>query len=1447
MKSVRKDAGGGRRRIRAVLAGLTLASLAMLGVGSTAWADGEIITADPDQTTTQTASPSTSPTTPDAIVSPETVPSSKPSTPAPETRDEVTVTATDGTTLKGRTIEFRRIGVINDQGGMNADNDAAKAAAAKAGGSGEDAVSSLFSLMLQRKAYTDKAAPILYDAVKAQTPDATHAGEGRVELASGWYVVNVKGSDALPQLVVAGETKHDGVVLSMLDGKATLDGDTDPNPEQPARNGLLNGLTSLFAQRAAETWGWGDTYDAPNGATTAIYTWNGPYGSRGAFCMEPDLMLIGNNGFNATSSELDDDRIRTILYYGSEGPASIFTNTQGVWGQHVDTSRDTAVWATHIALGVTYEGRSYDYYYSRPGLRGTDLAGYSQLMWLRDNHPLSRQVKLTAYKIETGYTAGGSKQQDLVSWTYTPSRIEAVTYLDNGNQVKADRTQHLQDKIVITPRDGGWAAGEQLLVCTDLNYDDTPDGLRPDGGVDGKVDWGLRVKSKCVIANPDRDVPQDTGYDVWSEWFTPGDFDWSEWQPGRYWFNTYFDTYHNADGSANLDGTTAKYAHQFNFDNFKINGKEDGNEGLTLMTLTGSTQAQTADGKAIGSSNTPAYGSTTRVKDRVNLQATPRFKADTSWLDGTYSGNRCVTAHVYFYYRANKDGSGFDATKEKTMQVWTDTGDSCGTGADFGPSDVGLTSWTTGKYWFDVTIFKGDDVVETLQLKGENDPAESWTIDGLTPYWFSSTKAQATFPIEGGTGKIHDDVIAKGNMKVNVNAKATLNWASGTAATKAEKTKTVDFTMTTIGTTSTPEFGPGELGMTKWQAGRYWWTITVPVQTYVPSQIVHDGLAQANQATESWVVAKSETMKLWTTSQAANGIADQWNNNSVSSGTGFTSRSGDGVESNGEAGRTGYVKTNLVVEGSTAALTDRVRLQAAATNGSHHDWDTNSDHWFDQGVTVTVETTLHTPMGTKAKRQTYNSYWSNSGFACGAQVATGCREFSFSPSDLNAKEWAKGDYWFTSRVVSVNAKMNGMSCPAGQTGFLGVTGSYRLCVNEGMNVDSNDRAASEQVSVAPHIAPDIDSQVSQTVRDDGLPVSDKVTVTVKPTVTGLTVKARGVLYWSPQPGTKANTVPKDARKVADLTPITFAANQFKLGTASVTYTPAGDPNLKNVKGLGTGWYTYVWRIEKADLMGQKVTYTWNWRNTGWQKSLTYSSDQLLARMAATVSDGWRPDTEQTRMDTKWNLKVTKVAHAGNANGKWYEDHPAIGAVLHLQETTDQTGRTLKQGTSASTITLDGKGEGTFPWQVISPGQTRWYRVWESKVDKPLNVPKNNAYWIVTVTNQTGTTGVKTLVTRGSSEETSWLVKGSATGTPATPGTSQGSGLANQPSSWHQTLGDTLDANIMPPVTGARGDTGLTLLLAGLGGLAALSLLAVLLDRLTARKGRHGNGIGMGRK
>ncbi|KAB5966754.1 choice-of-anchor A family protein [Bifidobacterium adolescentis] len=166
--------------------------------------------------------------------------------------------------------------------------------------------------------------------------------------------------------------------------------------------------------------------------------------------------------------------------------------------------------------------------------------------------------------------------------------------------------------------------------------------------------------------------------------------------------------------------------------------------------------------------------------------------------------------------------------------------------------------------------------------------------------------------------------------------------------------------------------------------------------------------------------------------------------------------------------------------------------------------------------------------------------------------------------------------------------------------------------------------------------------------------------------------------------------------------------------------------------------------------------------------------------------------------TPFGLDLAKLAYIGQpGQGRW-SNEPVKGAAFTLTETTDQTGSTAKPGTAVKTVTTDANGSAHLLDGTILPSEVRWFKLVETKAPSSYEAPAAGSYWMI---RATGTPDGATISVTGSNEEAKALLKGSTDSTV--------------------TVGDQLEGNIMPPLTGGRYDVARA---GALAGVVTLGLL-----------------------
>ena len=175
--------------------------------------------------------------------------------------------------------------------------------------------------------------------------------------------------------------------------------------------------------------------------------------------------------------------------------------------------------------------------------------------------------------------------------------------------------------------------------------------------------------------------------------------------------------------------------------------------------------------------------------------------------------------------------------------------------------------------------------------------------------------------------------------------------------------------------------------------------------------------------------------------------------------------------------------------------------------------------------------------------------------------------------------------------------------------------------------------------------------------------------------------------------------------------------------------------------------------------------------------------------------------------TPFGLDLVKLAYIGQpGQGRW-SNEPVKGAVFSLTETTDQTGSTAKPGTTVRTVTTDANGSAHLLDGTIAPLEVRWFKLAETKAPSSYKGTGSGTYWMI---KATGIPTGATISATGSNEEAKALLK-----------TPTGSTV---------TVGNRLEGNIMPPMTGGRYDVARAGALAGVVTLGLLIAGCVVLRR-----------------
>lgn len=567
-----------------------------------------------------------------------------------------------------------------------------------------------------------------------------------VTVQPGWYTVNTVGLSS-GMLVLAG-TVTGMDETAMTNGGIQLDGTSitnQPIDSQPTKTrslfNLLDSGIQLFDANPSKDWrllyGVIDTLDGNKYTANADFAMQPPTGGSGlvAFCMDQNVIMADGASYMSESGFVND-RIRTVLWYGYNGPQSIFRSDMFT-NAYVNASAADQRWATHLLVAAFYTGRNpatpgWGKYL--PDARVVQIPGYRELYAKAQNHKLPYNVHfdLHIYFARKGshyanYNnangdllwggildrddgPGAYKTQPFVAWEYHASTLNISTQYVNMSNMTYAGNEQIQDKIYITAakvngKGYGWKKGEQLFVQSILKFSADGDGT-------AEVE-----KGKAQIYSNPVDLQIGQTLMIAGSKFTPSDFGMTAWHAGKYWFDVLISTHMTDHGNGKWTGDGQKRAASLDFDIKKYGGYHDTKESFTVTkpTLTGSTQADASLAKA---------GNTESVSDKINLS----LKGSGGWT--------LKDTNVVLHYKA---ANGSTVSKTQTIPSITipANGSTTVTSPMFTP-DMLFTSkqWEDGDYWFTI-IIDGKNVTNTsskvnigtsLTLDGTKDTKEQFTL-----------------------------------------------------------------------------------------------------------------------------------------------------------------------------------------------------------------------------------------------------------------------------------------------------------------------------------------------------------------------------------------------------------------------------------------------------------------------------------------------------------------------------------------------------------------------------------------------------------------------------------------------------------------------------------------------------------------------------------------------
>lgn len=959
----------------------------------------------------------------------------------------------------------------------------------------------------------------------------------------------------------------------------------------------------------------------------------------------------------------------------------------------------------------------------------------------------------------------------------------ATTASHDGVDVGTDKAVH--DSISL--RNNGKKYGAAVAKATmTLNYSASTDGRTADKKAT-KATGAIQVAAGKTVSSDSPD-------------FTPSDLGMKTWQPGRYWFDLSVE-----EKDLSVTGT-ARYETSDVGNVAGLSGLTDSSEQWTItptVSPTISTRAMAGDARV---------GGTQKVHDSITI-ANP-------------DPNRAVTIAKVTTTLHMKMGNR-KASKTAGPVTIPAGGSRTFDSADFAPSDLKRGTWGNTRYWFDATVAAADvtypsgaqALTADLVHDGRNDKAQSFNLTWSKGGKDFNTKAQETFSTAGRASLVRDrlNVVNSEALVNDLSVKVTLNWASSPTATKAEASATkTDTVPAGSAYKDLPGFAPSDLRMTTWKAGRYWYDVLIPVQEGVGEDIPLDGLDDADQ--ESWTVAEP-TAGLTTKTDAPAALTDL---------------SATPVHDTVTAKTTGYPA------GSTFDATLTLNYRAA------------------DGTTA------------KAKAVTFR-----------AVINGSTKSPDVTPALFGWKTWRIGHYWFDLSAVDPNDKT--LTVPGANDAneqfdvgnhttkaTLAITTQAAKGTASTTNADPvHDTvrlsAAGAALTVARvHVRlnyPKADGTTATAVKDTGsitVPKNGSKSIAspaFTPSDLGLgdlwPDNTAGTYYWFDVWVDKADVALSGDTGVMALSGTLShdgkadAAERFRLDrqagkattTAAGTFGRAGGmaathdtlhlafPGAKTLKATSTLHYAADAAAVKADTSKAKaVTVAANGdvagpsfapSDFGWSswKAGRYWYDLDIPAQSgynALAVDGLTDRAEQWTAVVPFVLDLAKLAYIGQpGQGRW-SNEPVKGAVFTLTEAADASGSIAKPGTSPRTVITDANGAAHLLDGVIGATGDRWFRLAETKAPASYALPSSGTYWMVHVK---GGADKASVTVAGSNAEAKALLKGL-----------DGSAV---------TVGNRLEGDIMPPMTGGRYDVARAGALAGVVTLGLLIAGCVVLRRRNA--------------
>lgn len=463
--------------------------------------------------------------------------------------------------------------------------------------------------------------------------------------------------------------------------------------------------------------------------------------------------------------------LKSWLHYDADGDGTADKDSPMKTGEFSITGQGWAIDSTHVVDTAWYKPSDLGMKTWQPGTYWFDVAVDA---FAEDNAPILSKT----YWDHVG--KDDSAERFVVSMNAFDLKLSTKAA---ASAATANGTQKVRDSITLS--NSGKVAAHVAKVTVTLNYPGA-NGTVTASKTTGAV--SVPAGGTATVVSPDF-APSDLGFaNGWHANIRGAD---------RYWFDVKVNPADVTDEAGNAVTLTTSPSHD---------GKTDESEQFFIPYTESSYSTKAADTFAWSGGTGKVHDDITLDFDEVptlNVTSTLNWSADTSATKATSSKSKSAALPA-------------NATSA---------------GPSFSPSDLGMTTWKAGRYWYDLTIPSQIGNPILLRLSGLilNQSAERWiAAEKKTGAFTTRTDAPRGMTDLSDT-PVHDVVTATTTgYPAGTTFDASLKLSHAPAgATTADRSKTLAFKVASNKNTTSPAFTPAMFDWKTWKVGRYWFDLTV--------------------------------------------------------------------------------------------------------------------------------------------------------------------------------------------------------------------------------------------------------------------------------------------------------------------------------------------------------------------------------------------------------------------------------------------------------------------------------------------------------------------------------------------------------------------------------------------------------------------------------------------